>query len=81
MMQRWEPAWKSIPSTYVLCTNDRVLAPEAQRRMAARADEIVEVDSDHSPFVLRAGVLADLLVSHLPFSAVRHGPDRIPGPE
>lgn len=65
MTQVAEPAWKSIPSTYVVCTHDRALPPEAQRTMASRADEIVEVDSDHSPFVTRAAVLADLLVSHL----------------
>lgn len=66
MVQKSEPAWKSIPSTYVVCTNDRVLPPEAQRWMASRADEVVEVDSDHSPFVTRPTFLADALVAHLP---------------
>ncbi len=66
MVQKSEPAWKSIPSTYVVCTNDRTLPPAAQRWMARRADEIVEIDSDHSPFVTRPTLLADALVSHLP---------------
>jgi hypothetical protein len=34
--------------------------------MASRADEVVEVDSDHSPFVTRPTFLADALVAHLP---------------
>ena len=87
MVQSLVPAWKSVPSTYVMCTNDRVLPLEAQRTMAAEADEIVEIDSDHSPFVLRAGELADVLVRHLPWRAVtacrrtvRCGSDRIRGP-
>lgn len=30
-------AWKSVPSTYVVCADDRVVHPELQRAMAARA--------------------------------------------
>jgi pimeloyl-ACP methyl ester carboxylesterase len=66
LVQPSEPAWTSIPSTYVVCTADRVLPPAAQRWMAARADEVVEVESDHSPFLAHPRVLADLAVSHLP---------------
>jgi pimeloyl-ACP methyl ester carboxylesterase len=65
MVQTSDPAWKSIPSTYVVCTNDRAIAPEAQRWMATRADEVVEVDTDHSPFVTRPEFIADLVASHL----------------
>jgi pimeloyl-ACP methyl ester carboxylesterase len=61
-----EPAWKSVPSTYVVCTNDRAIPTEAQRWMASRADEVVEIHTDHSPFVTRPGFLADLMVAHLP---------------
>jgi pimeloyl-ACP methyl ester carboxylesterase len=66
LVQRSEPAWTSTPSTYVVCTNDRVLPPEAQRWMASRADEIVEIHTDHSPFMTQPDVLADLVVAHLP---------------
>lgn len=58
-----EPAWKSSPSTYVLCTGDRAIPPEAQRWMAARADEVVEFPTDHCPFLSRPRELAELLVS------------------
>jgi pimeloyl-ACP methyl ester carboxylesterase len=66
MVQVSEPAWKSVPSTYVVCTNDGAVPPEAQRWMASRADEVVEIPTDHSPFVTRPEILADLMVSHLP---------------
>ncbi|MGH3045335.1 MAG: alpha/beta fold hydrolase [Gaiellaceae bacterium] len=59
------PAWKSVPSTYVLCTNDGVFPPEAQRVVAARVDEFVEWPTDHSPFVTRPKELAELVVSVL----------------
>jgi pimeloyl-ACP methyl ester carboxylesterase len=66
MIQLSEPAWKSVPSTYVVCTNDRAIPPEAQRWMASRADEVVEIHTDHSPFVTQPEFLADVMVTHLP---------------
>jgi pimeloyl-ACP methyl ester carboxylesterase len=66
MIQRSEPAWKSIPSTYVVCTNDRAISPEAQRWMASRAGEVVEIHTDHSPFVTQPQFLADVVAAHLP---------------
>jgi pimeloyl-ACP methyl ester carboxylesterase len=65
MAQISEPAWTSIPSTYVVCTNDRAIPPEAQRWMASRADEVVEIPTDHSPFVTRPELLADVIGTHL----------------
>jgi pimeloyl-ACP methyl ester carboxylesterase len=54
-------AWRSVPSTYIVCTDDRMVPPDAQRWMAARAGATVELDSDHSPFLSCPGELADLL--------------------
>jgi pimeloyl-ACP methyl ester carboxylesterase len=62
---RSEPAWKSVPSTYVLCTNDGVFPPEAQRVVATRVDHVVEWPTDHSPFITRPKEIADLVVSVL----------------
>lgn len=42
---------ESTPSTYVLCQRDRVVHPEHQRIMAARCDEVIELDRDHYPYV------------------------------
>lgn len=57
------PAWQIHPATYVVCTNDRAIPPEHQRRMAARAQNAIELPTDHSPFLTQpctiAGLLAD----------------------
>jgi pimeloyl-ACP methyl ester carboxylesterase len=50
--------WKEHPSTYVLTTQDRVFSPALQRRMAANATEMVEVDAGHIPLLSRSAELA-----------------------
>jgi pimeloyl-ACP methyl ester carboxylesterase len=59
------PAWRHTPSTYVVCTNDEAIPPYAQRAMAARADEVVEWPTDHSPFLTRSSAIAALLAGYL----------------
>ncbi len=59
-----EAAWRSIPSTYVVCTQDLALSPDAQRSFfAPRADEAVELHTSHSPFYSQPEALADLLAA------------------
>lgn len=42
------PAWKTIPSWYVVATNDRAIDPAAERFMAARAGaHTTAIDSSH----------------------------------
>ncbi|HEX3461587.1 MAG TPA: alpha/beta hydrolase [Acidimicrobiales bacterium] len=55
------PAWKSIPSTYVICTNDSAIPVAAQRWMAQRANVVHELPTDHSPFNTRPEDLADII--------------------
>jgi pimeloyl-ACP methyl ester carboxylesterase len=56
------PSWRNIPSTYVVCTQDRAMPVEAQRNgFAPRATEVVELESSHSPFLSQPQVVADLL--------------------
>jgi pimeloyl-ACP methyl ester carboxylesterase len=43
--------WRTIPTTYIVCEQDEAISAEAQHRMAARADRVVSLDTDHSPFV------------------------------
>lgn len=50
--------WKDHPSTYILTTQDRVFSPELQRRMAANATTVVEVDAGHIPVLSRAAEVA-----------------------
>jgi pimeloyl-ACP methyl ester carboxylesterase len=46
------PAWKTLPSWAVIGTDDRIIPPTAQRRMAERAGAtITEVDSSHVSMV------------------------------
>jgi pimeloyl-ACP methyl ester carboxylesterase len=56
------PGWKHTPSTYVLCAADRVIEPELQRDvLAPRTAHVVELDSDHSPFLSMPAALADVI--------------------
>ncbi|SKC68975.1 alpha/beta fold hydrolase [Krasilnikoviella flava] len=46
------PAWKTIPSWYVVAQNDRIIPPEAERAMAKRAGATtVEIRSSHSVMI------------------------------
>ena len=54
-------AWQVLPSTYIVCDDDRMVGPEAQRRMAARATSSIEISSEHSPFLSCPAALADVL--------------------
>lgn len=58
-----EPAWKTIPSWYIVAKKDRTIPPEAERVMAARAHaRTVEVDSSHVAMISRPlAVLAVIL--------------------
>jgi pimeloyl-ACP methyl ester carboxylesterase len=55
------PAWRSIPSTYVVCSEDRAIMPSLQRRMAAHAATSVEWPTSHSPFLSQPRRVIDLL--------------------
>jgi pimeloyl-ACP methyl ester carboxylesterase len=51
------------PSRYILCTDDNAIDPTLQKVMSERCTEVVTLESDHSPFLSRPGVLTDLLVA------------------
>jgi pimeloyl-ACP methyl ester carboxylesterase len=53
----------AVASTYVVCQRDQALLPEVQREVAQRCDDIVEINSDHCPFLSHPQELADLLES------------------
>lgn len=56
-------AWRERPSTYVVCTSDRMVLPELQRRMATRASNTIEFPTSHSPFASRPALLADAIAA------------------
>jgi pimeloyl-ACP methyl ester carboxylesterase len=58
-------AWPELPSSYVLCTEDRACNPAWSRRAARDRLGVAPVElagSDHSPFLNRPDELARLLV-------------------
>lgn len=58
-------AWSSIPSTYVVCTQDLAIPADAQRAMAQRSGSVVELEASHSPFLSMPGKVAELLNDEL----------------
>ena len=54
-------AWREIPTTYVVCTEDESMPVEVQRNVfAPRAQHVLELESSHAPFFSRPEELADL---------------------
>ncbi|MGW1507231.1 alpha/beta fold hydrolase [Streptomyces mirabilis] len=54
-------SWKHIPSTYVVCAQDRAIDPGLQRRMASRCTDVREWQTGHSPFVAQPDLIVELL--------------------
>jgi len=56
------PAWKSLPTWYLVAQNDEALPPDAERQFAARMGAItVEIPSNHVPMVSHPNEVADLI--------------------
>ena len=69
-------AWRELPSTYVVCTEDRSIPVELQReRFVPRAGQAIELASSHWPFFSQpervAGILAALAES---YDFMQHNP-------
>jgi len=59
-------AWRSVPSTYIVCAEDRVMSVRTQREVfAPRAQEVLEMHTSHSPFLSQPAALAELLAASL----------------
>ncbi|MFF7209042.1 alpha/beta hydrolase [Streptomyces sp. NPDC008238] len=54
-------AWRTIPSTYIVCEADHALPPLVQEVFARRADRTLRLASSHSPFLSRPSELARLV--------------------
>lgn len=53
-------SWKALHSWYIVATADRVIAPDAQRFMAARAGATaIEIDASHAVPISRPSAVAD----------------------
>ena len=60
------PAWKSLPSWYLVATNDEAIPPDAERQFANRMGATtVEVPSSHVPMVSHPKDVVELIESAL----------------
>jgi pimeloyl-ACP methyl ester carboxylesterase len=58
------PAWKSIPSWYMVATNDEAIPPDAERLFAQRMGAtVVEVESSHVPLASQPDAVANLIMT------------------
>jgi pimeloyl-ACP methyl ester carboxylesterase len=55
-------AWRDIPSTYVVCTEDRSISVGMQREVfVPRAEDVVELVASHQPYYSMPARVAELL--------------------
>jgi hypothetical protein len=52
-----------VPSTYVVCSDDRAIPPWIQETFAARATHTVVWPTSHSPFLSQPDLVVDLLAT------------------
>ncbi|GAA0938907.1 alpha/beta hydrolase [Pseudonocardia zijingensis] len=68
-------AWRTIPSTYVVCERDAAIPVASQEAMAQRADRVLRMPGSHSPFLSRPAQLGGVLRAEL-LAAARTGAGR-----
>jgi len=56
-------AWHQVANTYLVCAEDRGTPAERQRKFAARARAVVELDAGHHPFLSQPAPVRDLILS------------------
>jgi len=54
-------AWREVPSTYVVCAEDRAIPAAGQREHAAKSTHIVELACGHHPFLSQPEALAQII--------------------
>jgi pimeloyl-ACP methyl ester carboxylesterase len=67
-------AWRTRPSTYVVCRDDQALHPALQEILARRCTRSIGWDAGHSPFLSHPDLVADLLIERAT------GPAFVPAP-
>jgi pimeloyl-ACP methyl ester carboxylesterase len=55
-------AWRTVPSHFIVCTQDRACTPEVQRMMAARLGSSSELEASHSPMLSKPEAVARTIV-------------------
>jgi pimeloyl-ACP methyl ester carboxylesterase len=54
-------SWQDVPSTYLVCGQDRGTPADLQREFAGRATSVVEIDAGHHPFLSRPAEVCDMI--------------------
>jgi pimeloyl-ACP methyl ester carboxylesterase len=54
-------SWRTIPSTYVVCSEDRTIPPDMQRVVAANATTVRTLAASHMPMWSKPQAVADIL--------------------
>ncbi|HEX8362806.1 MAG TPA: alpha/beta hydrolase [Longimicrobium sp.] len=58
------PAWRTLPTWYLVAQDDRMIAPPLQRKMATRAGaQVVEAPGSHAIFISNPDVVARLITT------------------
>lgn len=55
-------AWQHVPSSYLVCADDRGTPVAAQHEFARRAGTVVELDTGHHPFLSQPDAVAELIL-------------------
>ena len=56
-------AWQRVPTTYLVCNEDRGTPAKRQREFADRAQTVVELNAGHHPFLAQPEAVADLVLA------------------
>jgi len=56
-------AWHQVPTTYLVCNEDRGTPAKRQREFAGRAHTVVEINAGHHPFLAQPEAVADLVLA------------------
>ena len=57
------PAWRTLPSHYLVCTDDKMIPPDAQQFMANRMGAVVKTaPSSHAAFMAHSRQVTDIIL-------------------
>jgi pimeloyl-ACP methyl ester carboxylesterase len=54
--------WDQVPTSYLVCAQDRGTPADRQREFARRAGQVIEVDAGHHPFLSQPAAVRDLVL-------------------
>lgn len=54
--------WGHVPTSYLVCAQDRGTPADRQREFARRADHVIEVDAGHHPFLSQPAAVRDVVL-------------------